>query len=256
MQIELYLNQKQMEETSRGFYHCTHIPIRFYASNQRPIASFGYTEDSACLIDEYHIYRKLKEKLSKSIGISAYETIVVEEAISFTGVLSCPRNLDKGIYILGPYSTETTIGPGIPYKPDKYIPNLINLLKTIEKSTELSSIKIEDNNANYSNYIKKAIDYMYENYKETITLDDISNHLNLNKCYLCSIFKKEVNKTVSQFLNEIRINKSKELLLKEGYSVLDIALHVGFNNQNYYNMTFKKLTGTTPLEYKRNSLGI
>lgn len=59
--------------------------------------------------------------------------------------------------------------------------------------------------------------------------------------------------TFTEFLNKIRIEKSKELLLEDKYSILDIALMVGFNNQNYYNIMFKKITNQTPLEFKRNA---
>lgn len=68
----------------------------------------------------------------------------------------------------------------------------------------------------------------------------------------CNIFEKETGKTYSQFLNEIRIEKSKKLLLDTNLSVLKLTLSVGYNNQNYYNMTFKKLAATMPLKH-RNS---
>ena len=256
MHQELYLNQKQTNETVKAFYQCTNIPIRFYASNHLPIASYGFNEEFSCLIEEYHIYRQLKKKLSESLGTSSFETIEIENTISFTGVLSCPMSLDQGIYILGPYLGEMDMGINIPYKPKKFISNLVALLHSISKSCEIVDTHQTSGNISYSTYVKKAMDFMYANYQECITLEDISKHVNVNKCYFCSLFKKEVNKTVTQFLNEIRIDRSKELLVKDGISMLDVALNVGFNNQNYYNMSFKKLTGTTPLEYKRNTLGI
>ena len=52
-------------------------------------------------------------------------------------------------------------------------------------------------------------------------------------------------------MNEVRVEKSKELLREGNLSTLSIALSVGFNNQNYFNMTFKKLTGMTPLQYRK-----
>ncbi len=66
-------------------------------------------------------------------------------------------------------------------------------------------------------------------------------------------YKNEIGMTFTEFLNKIRIEKSKELLLEDKYSILDIALMVGFNNQNYYNIMFKKITNQTPLEFKRNA---
>lgn len=98
------------------------------------------------------------------------------------------------------------------------------------------------------------MDYIDARYNESITLEDISDYLKINRCYFCSIIKKETGKTFSQLLNEVRIEKSKELLLQENSSILDVALSVGFNNQNYYNMTFKRLTNMTPLEFRNSKV--
>lgn len=253
---ELYLNQKQTQETVEGFYHCTSIPIKFYASNHHPIAAYGYSDEYECLIEEYKIYKGLITKFINNTVTSSFETIYVEDNICFTGIPSCPKILDQGIYIIGPYHEEEVSDSVIPYKPKKYIPNLIMLLHGIAKSCEIVDSHLSSRNTAYSLYVKKGIDFMYDNYQNPITLDDISKHVKINKCYFCSLFKKEVNKTISQFLNEIRIDKSKELLVKRDMSILDVALNVGFNNQNYYNMTFKKLTGSTPMEFKRSSIGV
>ncbi len=108
-------------------------------------------------------------------------------------------------------------------------------------------------NITYSFHIRKAIDYTKSHYKDPLNLKDMSDYLNLNKCYFCNLFKKETGKTYSQFLNEVRIEKSKQLLANTNLSILEVALTVGYNNQNYYNMAFKRITGTTPLKYRNNS---
>jgi len=244
----LYLDQNHINETIKNFFSCTHLPIKFYASNHTAIASYGYNENSNCLVEEYNIYKKIKESLRNNPF--EYETLIVEEDINFTGFFACPKNKDKGIYILGPYVTDQSKITDIVFKPKKFIPNLISFLHGIAKTCDLLESHHLEGISPQNFYVKRAVDYMYENYKETINLDTLAKKLNVNKCYLCSLFRKEANKTFSQFLNEIRIEKSKGLLVEGDSSILDIALNVGFNNQNYYNMTFKKLTGFTPLEYR------
>lgn len=101
-------------------------------------------------------------------------------------------------------------------------------------------------------HVKKVLKYIIDNYHSSLNLENMACYLKINKCYLCDLFKKETGKTISQFLNEIRIEKSKDLLINTDMSVLEIALSVGYNNQSYYNMAFKKILGTTPLKY-RNS---
>jgi len=79
-------------------------------------------------------------------------------------------------------------------------------------------------------------------------------NLNINKCYFCSIFKKETGLTFINYLNSYKIEKSKELLKNTNLSLLDIALSVGFNNQSYYSTVFKKITCKTPLEFREEIL--
>lgn len=95
------------------------------------------------------------------------------------------------------------------------------------------------------------IKFIEKNYWDNTRLDEISKYLNINKIYFCSIFKKETKKTYSEYLNEIRITKSKDLLLYQNMTILDVSLSVGFNSQNYYTMVFKKLNNKTPLEYRK-----
>ncbi|MBU5310610.1 AraC family transcriptional regulator [Tissierella carlieri] len=110
-----------------------------------------------------------------------------------------------------------------------------------------------NNNKIYSFHIRRAIDFTKSNYEESLSLDIISEFLGLNKCYFCNLFKKETGITYSNYVNKIRIEKSKKLLHHTNLSILEVALAVGYNNQNYYNMAFKRLIGTTPLKY-RNKL--
>lgn len=102
-------------------------------------------------------------------------------------------------------------------------------------------------------YGARVYKYVEENFDRPLKLEDVASYFHLNKCYFCSVLKKELGKTFSQIVNEVRIKKSKELLKDGNLSTLSIALSVGFNNQNYFNMTFKKLTGITPLQYRKIS---
>ena len=104
---------------------------------------------------------------------------------------------------------------------------------------------------NKKNYGFRITEYIKENYNQSLVLDEVANLFQLNKCYFCSVLKKEVGQTFSQIVNEIRIEKSKELLIDNKLSILEVALQVGFNNQNYFNMVFKKKMGITPLTYRK-----
>ena len=100
-------------------------------------------------------------------------------------------------------------------------------------------------------YGQRVYLYVEQNFDRQLKLEDVASYFHLNKCYFCSVLKKELGKTFSQIVNEVRVEKSKELLREGNLSTLSIALSVGFNNQNYFNLTFKKLTGMTPLQYRK-----
>ncbi len=83
-----------------------------------------------------------------------------------------------------------------------------------------------------------------------LSIKIIAQMLYLSDTYLCFIFKKETNKTINQFIREIRIEKAKELFLKSNYKIYDIANLVGYTDHNYFTKIFKKTTHMTPSEYK------
>ena len=67
---------------------------------------------------------------------------------------------------------------------------------------------------------------------------------------MCNVFKKTKNKTVIGYLNERRIEEGKDLLVSTDMNIADIALSIGYSNQNYFNTVFKKKENITPLEFR------
>ena len=68
------------------------------------------------------------------------------------------------------------------------------------------------------------------------------------------MFKKETGQTFINYLNNYKIERSKDLLKNTNMTLLDISLEVGFNNQSYYSTIFKKYTNMTPHEYRETAL--
>ncbi len=98
--------------------------------------------------------------------------------------------------------------------------------------------------------IKRAVEYITQNYGEDISLEDVAEHIKINPSYLCVLFKKNIGMTFSQFLNKVRIDKAKQLLENTEYSVMEIAVACGFSDQSYFTKVFKKYTGVTPKKYR------
>lgn len=96
---------------------------------------------------------------------------------------------------------------------------------------------------------KKIKEYLIDNFNQNISLDELSKLTNMNKYQLIRSFKKEYKLTPHQFLNLIKINKSKEFLSK-GFSIIDTALECGFFDQSHLSRYFKSYTGVSPNIYK------
>lgn len=150
-------------------------------------------------------------------------------------------------FVLGPYTSIDSVGNNsIPTINKTYLDKIIDLhVHIINEKVQLANMKNYD-----SPCINRAIEYIHENYSNNFSIEDIANTLNINKCYFCSTFKKETGCTFINYLNNYKIEKSKELLKDPKLSLLDISVAVGFNNQSYYSTVFKKITGQTPLEYR------
>lgn len=98
--------------------------------------------------------------------------------------------------------------------------------------------------------INKAINYIENNYDRKISLEDIAVELNMSKPYLCNLFKQKTGETTSVYINKLRIEKAKKLLLKRDQGIKEIFEEVGFTNQYYFSKIFKKFTGMTITEYR------
>ncbi|MFC4323707.1 helix-turn-helix domain-containing protein [Litchfieldia salsa] len=103
--------------------------------------------------------------------------------------------------------------------------------------------------------VNKIYKYVQAHLYEKITGKSISNHLNMNYSYICRHFKQETGKTVTEFINEMKIKESIRLLEITEMPIIQISTQLGFSSQNYFHTVFKKVTGLTPIEY-RNKLKI
>lgn len=96
--------------------------------------------------------------------------------------------------------------------------------------------------------IKKAIEYIEENYKNKISLDEIAAKCNVSKSELCRSFKRVTRRTVFDYIMTLRVKNSIELL-ESGKSVTEAATTSGFFDSSYYAKVFKRYIGYTPKEY-------
>ncbi|MGN0325839.1 MAG: helix-turn-helix transcriptional regulator [Lachnospiraceae bacterium] len=99
--------------------------------------------------------------------------------------------------------------------------------------------------------IDVIINYVDHNYAENITLDNISPIFGYNSSYLGKIFTQKTGQNFHAYLDEVRIEKSKELLEESKLPVYRIASKVGYNNVDYFHVKFKNKTGISPASYRK-----
>ncbi len=120
-----------------------------------------------------------------------------------------------------------------------------------EASNNEEVLKTSSNN--HSIRIKLILDYINKNYKQKITIDDISREIGLCRSEVCKLFKNEIGLSIADYILKYRIEKSIPLLLSNKLNITEIALASGFNSSSYYAEAFKKLINMTPLEYKKEN---
>ncbi|MCC8082529.1 MAG: PocR ligand-binding domain-containing protein [Lachnospiraceae bacterium] len=99
--------------------------------------------------------------------------------------------------------------------------------------------------------IREAMNYIAANFSSSLTLEEVAKHVHLNPSYFSRLFKQSLGASFKEYLTQIRIEEAKRLLDHTEYSILDIAIAVGFDNQSYFTSVFKKKTGLTPGQYRK-----
>ena len=114
------------------------------------------------------------------------------------------------------------------------------------------SFTFEFDKVKHADAVYKVIEYIKANFQRRMSLEEIAASTYLSKTYLSSLFKKETGYSISEYINIVRIERSKSLLLEENISIIDIANLCGFEDQSYFTKVFKHIVGITPKKYREN----
>lgn len=106
---------------------------------------------------------------------------------------------------------------------------------------------------NNNDLITDITEYIEVNYKDIITLEQITKEFLISKEYLCRLIKKNLGISVITYLNIIKIKHADELLTNTDMSITEISFECGFNSSTYFGRIFKKIIGVTPSKYRKQS---
>ena len=95
----------------------------------------------------------------------------------------------------------------------------------------------------------QIIRYIEKHYAEDVTITEIATELGVSASFLSRIFKKEIGIPIHEYLNQYRISKSLSLL--KTHSITEVGYICGFCDSSHFISMFKKHTGMTPMQYKK-----
>lgn len=188
--------------------------------------------------------KDLKEFLqSKLYTEEQIKVLVTKNCLEFYEKIKNDYQLDKDLVIDNEviikdiYNTES-------------LDEIISILE--QKLIKLSQI-ISINTSDKS--IKRIVKYIDKNYYTDLKLELLSEIFNYNSAYLGKVFKSHTGMSFNTYLDTIRIEQAKKLLMEDKLKVYQVCEKVGYKNIDYFHSKFKKYVGVSPLNYKKQAEG-
>lgn len=144
----------------------------------------------------------------------------------------------------------------IPFSGNSVVINIIEskhymyeIIKFLSEQFEM--VMNATGNPSRNNIIDDILYYIEHNYQNNIKLETIAPLFGYNSAYLGKIFNKTVGENFNSYIDHMRIEHSKEMLLNNAYKVYEIAEKVGYRNVDYFHKKFRKYVGESPAEYRK-----
>jgi AraC-like DNA-binding protein/mannose-6-phosphate isomerase-like protein (cupin superfamily) len=184
-----------------------------------------FLKDEIANYPEYHLIGDLLERASKGIRFSAEFARKIENKIM---KLSKSDGFERIIH-------------------------LQELLQALAKTQDYKLLAGEfyhQENHTFTNFrLTKVLQFLNTNYQRKIELETVADIANLHPAAFCRFFKEKTGKSLSEYVNDMRIGYACRLIIEGKLSVSQISFESGFNNLSNFNRTFKKHTGYTPTNY-------
>lgn len=247
---ELPLLFKQLFIYSAGKYHLNEPGLNIPMQKQESVLNFSFGAELS-QIDKILNYSNL-DKLDSSFADLIYK-------IKTSGVI--PVKMLHGICHTLIHIIDGFISRNNYLKHNwNRSEELLSLIKKCKTQDEYISyiqslnkklIQLINSDNNCKTIILKAKQYIEQNYQKNISLESTALHLNLSPTYLSRLFSKETGESFIDYLTHVRINHAKELIKNTNKKIQEISENTGYNNPYYFSRIFKKVTGVTPLEYRK-----
>ena len=127
---------------------------------------------------------------------------------------------------------------------------LLQLLTVISRKFELSKINVDRESEKRINH---ALEIMYRNISTDISVDELAKECCLSAGHFSHLFKDVVGVSPHSYMIFLRMEKARDLLLGTRLPIREVGEAVGCPDQNYFSRLFKKHTGMSPSEFRKNN---
>ncbi|GLX67233.1 response regulator transcription factor [Paenibacillus glycanilyticus] len=135
-----------------------------------------------------------------------------------------------------------------PVKKDKLYQSISKIIQELDKDE--TNRKPSVNHSQFGHDIGFVTRYLEEHYAEDIDLNKAASLVFMSPAYFSSLFKKTTGVSFIHYLQKIRVEESKKLLVNEHLKIYEVAEKVGFTDEKYFFRVFKNTTGLTPNEFR------
>lgn len=133
----------------------------------------------------------------------------------------------------------------------RHISAIISLLEEFRRQAEDCVQAAQQARQEGNPSMKLLLDYIDEHYAEPISLTEMARHFHFNPSYLSSFFAAHHHEGFKEHLNRVRIGKAADLLRRGDIPISEISSRVGYGDHSYFCKVFKKSTGLSPTQYRR-----
>lgn len=126
------------------------------------------------------------------------------------------------------------------------LPRMIELLQTVADAENFISVGRNNTLSRMEQRLEKVRIFCSCNYMREISLGEMATHAGMNKSAFCTFMRRHTGMSLTEFVNDIRLQKAMEMLCHSDKNIAEIAYDVGFTNVSYFNRLFRKKYNHTP----------
>ncbi|SFR75578.1 response regulator transcription factor [Anaeromicropila populeti] len=238
---------------------------RFYCKKHMHIISYTQLPESPEASDPEAVKEKLNDYFLLFLqSIQAYNRSKINDILSSIETILFSSNLNQELatsILIGNYLhlkhslIQSHFEQELPFPSNEEIIEEMRKMQylyliTAYMKQEAEKIMIATGNSTNDSIVDEIVSYIKHNYYKNLKLETLAEIFGYNSSYLGKLFRKKVGSNFNSYLDQIRVDAAKKLLLLDQMRVYEIAQKVGYKNVDYFHKKFKNYVGISPAEYR------